>query len=305
MHYSSHIGFVEEFRKYMKNSGIVHNNAIIPDGNFHRFYLEGDKQGSCNGWYVMHLEPVPCAAFGSWKTGHTQRWCTKSQKQMTRYESEEHHKLIIQAVDKQKEVLKQTHEKAAIRANEIYAASDPAKASHPYLVKKRIPPFFARQQGSKLILPICDFQGNLRSLQFIYPDGSKRLLAGGRKKRMHIPVNGSMQATQILLISEGWATGATLALLYPSACVIAAVDAQNLEAVAVEARINFQKARITICADDDRQTRGNPGATYGKQAAIAAGASFELPQWPAGTPDSLTDYNDLACWIANNEEIVI
>jgi len=53
-----------------------------------------------------------------------------------------------------------------------------------------------------------------------------------------------------------------------------------------------------IAGDDDRRTVGNPGATRAKAAAIASGALLALPQWPKHTPDHLTDFNDLAVWLA-------
>jgi putative DNA primase/helicase len=42
----------------------------------------------------------------------------------------------------------------------------------------------------------------------------------------------------------------------------------------------------------------NPGATKAKAAAIASGALLALPQWPEDAPEHLTDFNDLAVWLA-------
>src|SRR5205823_5523739 len=157
---------------------------IYPDGCIHRFYVEGDKRGSNNGWYVMHLHPVACAMFGSWKIGSAEKWCVKTQKQMSRYEWDEHRRQINEAIHQQRNALRKSQENAAVRANEIISASFVASKSHPYLIRKRISRFTARQKGDLLILPICDFDDNLWSLQFISQDGSKKLLSGGLKKGM-------------------------------------------------------------------------------------------------------------------------
>lgn len=300
----STLNYIEEFRNEMANSGIVYNGEIYPDGCIHRFHAEGDKRGSKNGWYVMHQHPMPCAMFGTWKTGTSEKWCLKNQKQMFRYESEEHRRQINDAMYQQRNALIKTQEKASIKAGEIYSASFSANKFHPYLIKKRISRFTARQKGDLLILPICDFDDNLWSLQFISHDGSKKLLSGGRKKGMYIHINGSMHTSTMILICEGFATGATIAQVYPSACVIAAIDAGNLEQVALSARMKFPKATIYIFADDDRNTKGNPGLTYGHQAAVSAGAELKSPPWPSDAPYDLTDFNDLVCWLEDHEEVI-
>nr|VFJ67451.1 MAG: putative DNA primase/helicase [Candidatus Kentron sp. FM]VFJ69182.1 MAG: putative DNA primase/helicase [Candidatus Kentron sp. FM]VFK17966.1 MAG: putative DNA primase/helicase [Candidatus Kentron sp. FM] len=99
-----------------------------------------------------------------------------------------------------------------------------------------------------------------------------------------------------MIICEGWATGCTLAEDEPEALVLAAIDAGNLKAVAMEARHHWPSVERVIAGDDDRQTPGNPGATKARAAAIASGAVLAFPQWPEGAPDTLTDFNDLVQW---------
>jgi putative DNA primase/helicase len=57
------------------------------------------------------------------------------------------------------------------------------------------------------------------------------------------------------------------------------------------ARIAWPGARLTIAADDDRYTRGNPGLTKATEAAIAVGALVCAPQFPEGVAG--TDFNDM------------
>ena len=51
-------------------------------------------------------------------------------------------------------------------------------------------------------------------------------------------------------------------------------------------------AELVICADNDRQTEGNPGVTYATAAAKATGARLIVPDFPEGEAGS--DFNDLA-----------
>jgi putative DNA primase/helicase len=291
------------FRNAMSSNGIITDAAIIPDGNLHRFHVNGDKNNSRNGWYILYLDDLPSGAFGSWKSGISSKWSLKSRIEMTTDEWIKYSLKMTDARNKRNKAKVVEQQQAAKRALRIWNLSTPADIHHPYLSKKQILPFSARQHRNLLVLPLIDFDHKIWSIQFIHPDGSKRFLLSGAKKGNFILVNNTFNASMVL-ICEGYATGATLAQAYANACVIAAIDAGNLECVAIAARNRWPGAKIIICADDDRQTLGNPGTTNGRRAAIAAGAFFTSPNWPIGIPGSLSDFNDLACWSASTEVTV-
>lgn len=293
--------FIELFKNHMAVDGIVTEEEIIADGELHRFKITGDKQHSQNGWYVLYADKLPSGAYGNWKTSISRKWCLKSQDRMTKHEWLEHHRKMEEARLKRDQEKIQEQQHAAQRASTIWNYCEIANPNHPYLIKKRIPPFIARQRNNVLVLPIIDLQSKIWSLQFIHADGSKILLSGGAKKSNFIPINGTLDDSPIL-ICEGFATGGTLATDYPHACVISAIDANNLEFVASKIRRNNPNSKIIICADDDRLTQGNPGQTKARQAAIASGSLLSSPQWPSNAPVSLTDFNDLACWSRDSKE---
>jgi putative DNA primase/helicase len=83
----------------------------------------------------------------------------------------------------------------------------------------------------------------------------------------------------LLLICEGWATGATLheESGHPVLC---AMNAGNLLPVAKAARAAWPGADLLICADNDRKTEGNPGLTAATAAAKATGARLAVPEFP-------------------------
>ena len=272
-------------------------------GELYRYNVCGDTSGTKNGWCVAFNNDngIGCAIFGSWKTGAKHIWCSVDRSEISAELSSEISRKINEA--KRLSSIRKAEEQklAAERALNLWNSFGVADPFHPYLIKKRVPPFAARQTGNELVLPIVDCDNKLRSLQYIDPNGRKLLFAGGAKRGNFIPVHGCLSCEDVI-ISEGWATAATLAKQYPNRCVISAIDAGNLEPVALAIRTFKPYSVITIAGDDDRLTEGNPGATKARSAASSAGAQLILPPWPFDAPRTLTDFNDLACWLEDNSK---
>ena len=277
------------------NAGIepADKSAIVADGTLRRFDVEGDRRGTRNGWAVLYSDH---GAGGSWKSGATCAWSSKSTARMTRQEKDLFYRQMRAAKAEAQRQRDAEHEAAAERASMLWAQARPAAPDHPYLLRKRIPPGNARQQGDLLVLKIEDVNGAIRSLQFIGPDGTKRMLSGGAKKGHFIIAQGALPA-DLIVIAEGFATAMTVATQFPGAAVLAAIDCGNLEPVALAIRAKYPAAEIVIAADDDRQTPGNPGLTKARAAAGAVGGKVARPIWPEGAPESLSDFNDLAVFM--------
>ena len=273
--------------------------VIVADGVIHRFRAEGDRAGTLNGWCVLHADH---GAAGTWKGGATCTWSRKSTTSMSRVERDAFYAKVRAAKAEaqcQREV-EQQH--AADRAAELWSKAKPASADHPYLVRKRITPGNACQSGDLLVLLIEDIDGAIRSLQYIGPDGTKRMLSGGAKRGHFIIVAGSLPA-DLIVIAEGFATASTVAREFPGACVLAAIDAGNLLPVAEGVRRCYPDAQIIVAADDDRLTYGNPGLTKAREAAAAVSGRLIRPEWPPGSPLELSDFNDLADWLHRQREV--
>lgn len=272
------------FINAMQDAGLTPTNPgeITGDGNLHRFHIEGDRKADRNGWCVLHLDGRPAGAFGSWKAGISGRWCADRHAPVTDSERE----AITQARREREAQQERDHLQAAGRALRIWNESSRSNPAHPYLIAKRVQPHKARQYRGQLVLPLYDFDATLHSLQFIGPDGGKKMLRGGRKQGCFVPVAGRMPASR-LLIAEGFATAATLAESEPDALVLAAVDAHNLQAVATGARQKWPEAEIVICGDCDAV-----GEAKARQAAKSARALVAFPDFPANAQGS--DFNDLA-----------
>jgi putative DNA primase/helicase len=75
--------------------------------------------------------------------------------------------------------------------------------------------------------------------------------------------------------------------------VAVAFHAGNLAAVAKALRERHPQASIVVCADDDRDTPGNPGLTHAQQAAWAVGGLLATPASGPYRPAGASDFNDL------------
>ncbi|MBW9249921.1 MAG: hypothetical protein GJU72_12840 [Acidithiobacillus ferriphilus] len=262
-------------------------SALVADGLLHRHRIEGDRPGTLNGWHVLHLDDPASGAGGSWKAGHSVKWCSKRLSALTSAERETLRHRIEQDKRRAQEATEARHRDAAARALRIWKDSAPASPAHPYLVRKGIAPGIARQHLGALVLPVADFSGALHGLQFIDAEGGKRFISGMAKQGHFIPSGGRPDGTRPLWIAEGHATAATLQAMRPQVCTIAACDCGNMQAVATEARRRFPALDIVVCPDFDKI-----GTAKGKDAAIAARAHILPP--PAVIPSGRSDWNDLA-----------
>ncbi|MBF0283963.1 MAG: toprim domain-containing protein [Magnetococcales bacterium] len=261
---------VEAFRAAMAAHGLETTAPIVPDGKLRRVHLAGDRAGTRNGWFVLHLDPPASGAFGSWKAGTSGSWCAGIREQLTPTERETIRRRIEAAKRARETEEKRARETAACRALTIWDQSSPADPEHPYLVKKKVQPHGVRQSRGALVIPLRDVEGRLWSLEFIRADGSKRFFAGGRKHGGFFVI-GTIDPAETLCLAEGFATGATLheTTGHP---VAVAFDAGNLEPVARALRAKYPALRLVICADADPV-----GMAKAKSAALAVGG---LVTWP-------------------------
>lgn len=287
----------QNFQDHMRTHNIHPPIHIKATGRIERFYIEGDRRGTKNGWYVLFPDQIPGGAYGSWKLNITNTWCSKEKAAMNSIERRSYAAQINDAIQQRDDERKCEQTKASFIAKERFLRSKPADPIHPYLMLKQIPALYARQIGQQLILPIIDIAGGFHSLQFIYPDCSKKFLSGGAIRGFFIPVHGKPKEEQQWLICEGFATGASLAKLSPNACVIAAGNAQNLKPVALNIRQCFPQSEIVICADAD-----DVGLKSARAAAISSGAMMCRPYFPETAPSTLKDFNDLTCWLSQQGE---
>jgi len=282
----------QAFRAAMAAAGIEPPDEVLADGRIHRFGTSG-RRGDTAGWYSLHLDGIPAGAFGDWRTGCIQTWCAERECDLSPVERA----ALAHRVNKMR--LAREHEQATRAADAARAATARRAAAspvigqgHPYLVAKNVFAHGLRVGADGLLLvPMRDTEGCLHGLQSIYPDGGKRFMPGQRVQGLYHAI-GKLGSK--LLVCEGYATGATLHEETGQAVAVA-FNCGNLLAVAKALRAKFPGVPLTLCADDDWKTEGNPGLTKAREAAAAVGCSLAKPDFtglPRGDRD--TDFNDLA-----------
>ena len=276
---------IDAFSDAMASAGLRTQDSIVPDGKLHRFHVEGDKPRSQNGWYVLHDDGVPAGAFGSWKHDISGTWCGKADNELTPTERTQHRQRIEQMRKEREAEQERVRQAAREKAQRIWESSPPANDNHPYLQRKQVKAFGLRESRGSLVLPVRSPDGVLQSLQFIDVDGNKLFLKGGMKAGCYFKIGGG--PVDRVIVAEGYATGASLHMAH--GCPVAiAFDAGNLQPVSMAIRKAIgDEIPIEIWADNDLNTKGNPGVTKATKAAEAVGAKVVVP-------DIAGDWNDVA-----------
>lgn len=270
---------MKTFLDAMADAGLG-GQHIPPDGKIHRFTAPDDRPGSNNCWAVNF---GPAGAYGSWKLGITGTWHDKSER--SKADDAALAKQIKAAQEQRKAERCRAQQEAQKQAQRLFSGASTA-VDHPYPVAKQITPYKARQQGSILLVPMY-YKRELWNCQRIYKDGSKRFLRGGRVKRCYLVIG---RVEEHVYICEGYATACTLHQ-ETGVGVIAAFNAGNLLPVAQSIRAACPDIAITIAADNDHATEGNPGLTKGREAAAAVGGELVYPVFD-DEPFTGTDFND-------------
>lgn len=187
-------------------------------------------------------------------------------------------------------------EAAANSARDLWLNSDPAEASHPYLIAKKLEPIGSRQSNDVLLVPMVDADYCLWNIQRIKPDGFKLFAKGARTAGLFWPHKVHCQDGSAtdgpLVIGEGFAT---MAVIHAETGlgVVAAMTAGNLETVAKTMRRMFPDRPIAIAADDDSHLPDNLGLRAAYKAAGAIGAVVATPRLDGSTDGSGADFADI------------
>lgn len=248
-----------------------------------------------------------CAG-GEWKD-HSTGECGQvfvNSKPDTRMSSTSKYKPCAKESEQYRAIKAQKHRSASLEAKRTLDASTECPDDFPYLVRKGVTTGKnARFHNANIILPVqCVATGELLSLQSIDENGGKLFMAGGKTSGGATCCSETdlQHATQIM-VCEGWVTGRSIFEHFPTSFVLAAFSAGNLLKVTTAAATRWPDKKLIIVGDDDRHTKGNPGATAAKKAALATGAALMLPDFPEDAPQHLSDFNDLCVWLAKGEVV--
>lgn len=307
-----------DFRDAMAAVGIPYSGPLDGDGKLRRFYVDGDKKGTRNGWLIWHADERPAGAFGSGKDiGQKHKWTAKGLVPLTDEERAEMAERRRRDKEAAQRAEAERHAAAAALAAEMWANALEV-TDHPYLTRKGVLGYGLRAGdwvktradgttyvGAKnaLLIPIKSARGMV-SLQAIFAapvtvGESKRdkdFVYGGEKRGCFFTIGRPTEFDGIMtvVIVEGYATGATVHRA-TGVGVVVAFDAGNLLPVAQTVRRLMPDVRIIIAADNDQWTlkpRENPGVWYANEAAKDVGADVVIPYF-TDVSTQPTDFNDL------------
>jgi putative DNA primase/helicase len=257
----------------MEEVGLVPPSDPIADGKHKRFRVENDKPGQRSGWYRIYPDFPYNGRFGNWKTGECYDWRGQPERGMDPADRDALRRRMDEARAERELAAKREAENAARRARRLWVASASVDPAHPYLCTKQVGAYGIRQYRDRLVVPVRGGDGDLRGLQFIGPDGTKRFMAGTHKKGCYHSM-GCPGDT--IVVAEGYATAATVHEATGFAVAVA-FDAGNLQPVAEVLAGKYLGAEIIIAADNDEGTDGNPGLTAASAAARVVGGRVVAP----------------------------
>ena len=265
----------------------------VADGKLHRIDCPEGKRGNRACWYVLYLDRWPAGTYGNWRTGITYTWRADHNREHDREQGARIAAAIDAARRQREREQAEAQDYAARRAQRLWSDAKPATADHPYLARKRIPGLCLRQHGDCLLVPLRTVAGELVNIQRIHPDGTKRFLKGGRIAGCFALFGRELPEDGELYLAEGWATAATIAttLRLP---VVTAMNAGNLAPVAQAIRAARPGLALTLAADDDHRTPGNPGITKAAEAARLVQGAMTWPTTCRQEGCGCTDFNDVA-----------
>lgn len=314
---------------------VTHLNV---DGKMHRVKREGNDQ---KGWYVLHDftneagQSAIIGSFGYFEGPESFKYPISPGKGVT-LSAEEKAAMRARHKENAKRAAAQEkarHERASKQATAAWAKYVPDGESD-YLKRKGVEPHglrFSPSGNGTVAIPMQLVTGQIMGLQIIR--GKNRRAGqlekecwpkGHTSKGAFYLIGGSQ--SPVILITEGYATGATL---YEATNIPVAVAffAGNLQPVAIALHEKYPFANLLFCADDDYLVQckqklngdhkcnhynlagaenceacGNPlrhkgraGEQRAKTAALAVGGDYLLPQFPTDRQrKKLTDFNDLA-----------
>ena len=285
-----------------------YDENLILDGELRRFRTKGDRAGEYSGAYCIHTDGLPAGFVMDWRTGAKSIWRfdthSLSQEQREYISSPEFkEKADRHRLQREKE-LAERHKRAAEYSRVLFDHLKPAPENNPYLKRKKVYPYNINVQDDTLVVPLRDIDGKLKSLQWIYPDGTKRF-------QPDTSIDGAFWSialdtvkpndSGIIFLGEGFATMAKVHELTGKASV-AAITCHALKDVAQKLQEKYPESRIIIMADDDKgteQKRGiNPGIEAAKSAVEAGYAEMYISP-PFEKPEDGTDWDDYAVKYGN------
>lgn len=295
---------VEEFAQVLREAGFVLPDNGLPemDGKRHRVAAEGDKAGSKSGVYQGFMDGRPAGWYQNHRASEGKvNWTSTGAYQYDPAESIKQRALAAQKRWDREIKSQNDYARIAKTLAGQWSKMPAAPDSHAYLSRKSVPAAAGVKldKYDNLVIPLRNTAGELRTLQYIKPDGTKNLKKDAEKTGNFFVVGGELSPQLPILYAEGYATAASLhqATGIP---VVMTVDAGNMVTVSRNLKALYPDTAHIILGEDDFTKTDNKGLNKAREAAAAIDGTYIIPQFTeseraqafAGT-GSFSDFNDI------------
>ncbi|MFY7190684.1 LPD7 domain-containing protein [Enterobacter cloacae complex sp. SHL014] len=283
----------DEFTAWLEERGAIIKDPIEFDGQKHYVDTVDGKAGSRKGVYAAFLDGRPAGWYRDYKNGgEIQKWVSTGaapnpeQMAMLRADAAARRE---QRAAAQADKFDQT----ANRLMEEYNRLPDATGDLAYLKNKQVIAangLKADERGN-VVIALFNADGEFRTLERIWSDGSKHLEKDGQAWGSFFVVGGQLKDGDNLLYAEGYATAASIseAINQP---VIMTVNAGNMVEVAGRLKDTFPNSTHYFLADNDIYKDENVGLEKATEAAELTAGHVLVPAF-SNPKEGLTDYNDL------------
>ncbi len=289
---------VMTFAAFLASHGV---SEVVPtNGETVRWKWKSNSTPDGYAWarlVTVSGKTATAGILGSWKTGEEHAF--EDSADFTPTEMAELQKIQAEMSEKARAMKAELQAEAAVEALRRWQTYLEGADTLPYFTKKGLTKNYGARSAwidsqQFAVIPVCEANGYLTSLQYISPQGDKRFMKGGKLTGCSHWVGPAVLSAydEEIYVCEGIATAATVheATGRP---VVVAFNSGNLLPVVRELRVCFPSARLVVAGDNDVWTEGNPGVAAAVRCA-AYGCAVKIPDF-SGCDDSLrpTDFNDL------------
>lgn len=255
-----------------------------------------DRSGERSGYYVYNqLDSHFVCIYGNWRTSLEQKFTSYNTNEMSASEKRNLQAKLEDAQQRREEAKKTKQDEVAIYVKEKFSSASEV-TEHKYLNDKKVKNYGLKLTSTNnLVIPVHSIIRNndsgllisqIRSLQYIFPDGAKKFAGGGEVKGNVFLIGVEhhlLQTIDTLVICEGYATGASIYEATGLPCAV--VFSANFCLTACARLRAITNCKFLLALDNDSSGIGEKCANE-----VASAVNNCLVRLPS----IIGDFNDLA-----------
>ena len=253
-----------------------------------------DKGGERSGYYVYNqLDQNFVCVYGNWRTNLENKFTSYNPNEMSAEQKRILQSKLEEAQKRREEAKKIQHEQVAVYVKEKFAGANEV-IEHKYLTDKKIKNYGLKTINGNLLIGVHSIirdndngtlVSQIKSLQYIMPDGSKKFAGGGEVKGNVFLIGceaHELPGLETIILCEGYATGASI--YEATGLPVAVVFSANFCVSACTRLRSITNAKFIIALDND---------TTGIGEKCANEVVSSITNAVSRLPSIIGDFNDL------------